>query len=107
MQDSSDFRFPRFHLPRVINLQLPAKVLRNLVAKHLDGQGDKLGIEVASRTAPNFLRSFPEGDPRVIRALVDHCVHCVDDSKDSCTQGNALSPQAARIAATVELLVMG
>jgi hypothetical protein len=76
-------------------------VLRN-GKKHLDDFGIKLG----ACTAPNFLTRVRHGKGIAVGAVAQHGIEGIGDGKDTCSQRDLFAAQAARIAGTVEKLLV-
>ncbi len=62
---------------------------------------------MAARTTYDFMAGLLEGDGLVVWKLEDHGVDSINDGKAACANRNRFTTKAPRIAATVELFMMG
>ena len=68
---------------------------------------DDLGIELRTGKAANFLARLRHGKRIAIWPVAQHCIERIGDGHDASPQRNLFTVQLARIAASIEELMVG
>src|ERR1700693_1930706 len=88
-----------------LGVDFAAEVFEDVVG-HLQKNLDDLGIELAAGPCLDFFAGFGESSGGTVGAIGDDGVESIGDGEDARAQRNFGAPEAARIAGTIEMLLV-